>query len=312
MLNITTKIKDLAIQQGFDKVGITPAGTPEKAKFLEIWLKNEYHGEMAWMSNYKDKRMEVKKLFPYAKSVISVAYNYYTNFKHHSGQDYGKISRYAWGQDYHKIMKKKLKNLLQNIKEIEPQINGRICVDTAPIMEKLWAEKAGIGWQGKNTNIITRDYGSWVFLGELLVDCVLDYDMPISDFCGSCQACIQACPTNALLAPYQLDANKCISYLTIEHWDKPIPKELSKNMKGWIFGCDICQDVCPWNKYSKESSEPNFRPKEGNVYPVLSKWISMDESAYKKRFIKSAVLRTGFKNFIRNIKVNIPPKKDET
>ena len=304
MANLTSKIKKMAHDHGFDKVGITSVIQPEKSQFLENWLKKKYQGKMDWISRHKDKRGNIKNLYPDAQSVISVAYNYYSDFKHSSSTENGKISRYAWGEDYHKIMKKKLKRLLQDIKMLNPQINGRICVDTAPIMEKLWAEQAGLGWQGKHTNLITRDFGSWVFLGELIVDCRLEYDNPIGDYCGSCQACINACPTGAIVEPYQLDANKCISYLTIEYWDKPIPEEQKKNMNGWIFGCDICQDVCPWNRFSHDTSEKRFLPKEGNISPSLDEWSLMDETSYKRRFKKSPVLRTGFANFIRNIKAN--------
>ncbi len=304
MLNLTSKIKKMALDLGFDKVGISPALQPEKSQLLDIWLNKNYHGTMSWMLKYKNKRMDIQKFVPDAQSVISVAFNYYTDFKHSPQAGDAKISRYAWGEDYHKIMKKKLKRLLQNILELDPQINGRICVDTAPIMEKLWAEKAGIGWQGKHTNLITRDFGSWVFLGELIVDSVLHYDSPMVDYCGSCQACIKACPTGAIVEPYQLDANKCISYLTIEYWDKPIPEDLKNNINGWIFGCDICQDVCPWNKNSHNSKEERFLPKDGNVTPHIEKWDSMDEDTFIKRFKKSAVLRTGYANFKRNIKAN--------
>jgi epoxyqueuosine reductase len=304
MENLTAKIKKMAIDQGFDKIGITTVIQPEKSQLLEKWLKKNYQGTMEWMSRYKNMRADIKKLYPNARSVISVAYNYYSDFKHSSMAGNGKISRYAWGEDYHNIMKKKLKHLLQEIKKQSPQINGQICVDTAPIMEKLWAEQAGLGWQGKHTNLITRDFGSWVFLGELIVDCRLEYDAPIGDYCGSCQACINACPTGAIVEPYQLDANKCISYLTIEYWDKPIPEEQKKNMNGWIFGCDICQDVCPWNRFSHNTSEKRFLPKEDNISPPLDEWSFMNESTYKRRFKKSPILRTGYANFIRNIKAN--------
>ncbi len=304
MSDRTLKIKKMALDFGFDKVGISSTRQPEKSQYLDVWLKKNYHGTMDWMSKHKDKRVDIQKLFPNAQSVISVAYNYYSDFKHSSKAENGKISRYAWGEDYHKIMKNKLKRLLRNIRLMDPKINGRICVDTAPIMEKLWAEQAGLGWQGKHTNLITRDFGSWVFLGELIVDCTLDYDYPIGDYCGSCQACIKACPTEAIIKPYQLDTNKCISYLTIEYWDKPLPEEQKKNMNGWIFGCDICQDVCPWNRFNRNTSETRFLPKEGNVSPPLDAWSEMDETSYKTRFKKSPVLRTGYKNFMRNIKAN--------
>lgn len=304
MSELTYKIKQMACDLGFDKVGVAPAHQPKKSKFLDSWLKNNHHGSMEWMAKHKEKRKNIRNLFPDAQSVISVAYNYYTGFEHSANSQFGKISRYAWGEDYHRIMKKKLKHLLQKIRELDQKITGRVCVDTAPIMDKLWAEQAGLGWQGKHTNLITRDFGSWVFLGELIVDSVLEYDKPIEDFCGNCQACIKACPTGAIIEPYQLDANKCISYLTIEYWDKPIPENLKNKLSGWIFGCDICQDVCPWNKNHQVTSEERFLPKEGNVAPMLSKWSLMEEISFKARFKKSAVKRTGHSNFIRNIKSN--------
>jgi len=302
MSNLTNKIKIMALDFGFDKVGISDVQQPKNSSFLEKWLKKNYQGTMAWMSKYREKRMDIRKLFPEAQSVISVAYNYYTEFGHSPKKKAGKISRYAWGEDYHKIMKKKLKHLLQCIKELDPQINGRICVDTAPVMDKLWAEQAGLGWQGKHTNLITRDFGSWVFLGEIIVDIVLEYDSPIGDFCGNCQACLDACPTGAIVAPYQLDANKCISYLTIEYWDNPIPDKLKKKLDGWIFGCDICQDVCPWNKNSCKSSEERFVPKKENLAPPLEKWLVMDKDSFNKQFRKSPILRAGYTNFMRNIR----------
>jgi epoxyqueuosine reductase len=199
-------------------------------------------------------------------------------------------------------MKKKLKIYLKEIKKIDPGLKGRLCVDTAPMMEKLWAEQAGLGWQGKHTNLITRDYGSWVFLGEIVIDKDLIYDVQIEDFCGSCQACLDACPTNAIVEPYVLDAQKCISYLTIEYWNKPIDKDLKKNMNGWVFGCDICQDVCPWNKFKQNSSENRYWPKENTLEFDLDELEKLDEISYKKKFKKSPVLRPGWKNFRRNIR----------
>jgi epoxyqueuosine reductase len=271
MRKITSEIKKIGIDLGFDKIGISPAAQPSKSANLETFLKKGFYGSMDWMATHQKKRMDIEKLFPGAKSVICVA-------------------------------QKKLKTYLEKIKEIDPTIGGRLCVDTAPIMEKLWAEQAGLGWQGKNTNLITREFGSWIFLGEIIIDGDLDYDVPIEDFCGSCQACLDACPTDALIAPYVMDARKCISYLTIEFWDKPIPADLKKNMYGWIFGCDICQDVCPWNKFAKKSTEERYRPKKNAMEFDLSELEELDESMYKNKFKKSPVLRPGWKDFQRNIK----------
>ncbi len=306
MLELTGKIKKIGVDIGFDKIGISAAKQPEKSKLLEAWLKNNYDGTMKWMGLRKKQRSDIEEFLPGAKSIICVAQNYYTPHRHSQERNRGKISRYAWGEDYHRILKKKLKLFLQQIKQIDSTLNGRLCVDTAPIMEKLWAEQAGLGWQGKNTNLITRDHGSWIFLGEIVIDKELIYDIPIADHCGNCQACIQACPTNAIVAPYVLDARKCISYLTIEYPNDAIPEHLGSRLKQWIFGCDICQDVCPWNRFKRITKERHFFPKQWNVDPDLNEWIMMDEIGFKKKFKKSPVLRTGWKNFIRNIKAALP------
>jgi len=302
MSDITSEIKKIGLDIGFDLVGITSAIQPSKSNNLEQWLKKGFAGTMHWISAYQEKRMNINEFFPGAKSIICVANNYYSPFFHSSEKNVGKISRYACGEDYHKIMKKKLKTYLQEIKKLEIGLEGRLCVDTAPIMEKLWAEQAGLGWQGKHTNLITKDFGSWVFLGEIIIDRELVYDTPMEDFCGSCQACLDACPTNAIVEPYVLDAQKCISYLTIEYWDKPIEKELKKNMNNWIFGCDICQDVCPWNKFAKNSKEKRYWPKESTLDFDLVELEKLDESMYKSKFKKSPVLRPGWENFQRNVK----------
>ena len=301
MNKLTSELKKIGLSLGFDKIGITPAIQPPKSKNLEMWLKKGFAGMMDWMTIHQHKRMNIDELFPGARSVICVAHNYFSPFYHSNKNTKGKISRYACGEDYHRIMKKKLKTYLEKIKEIDPAINGRLCVDTAPIMEKLWAEQAGLGWQGKNTNLITREYGSWVFLGEIIIDKDLEGDTPIEDFCGSCQACLDACPTKALVSPYVMDARKCISYLTIEFWDKPIPDDLKEKMNSWIFGCDICQDVCPWNKFAKKTNEDRYRPKENIMEFDLTELEKLDEGMYKNKFKKCPVLRPGWENFQRNV-----------
>ncbi len=309
MNNLTFKIKQLAEKHGFDKVGITSAIQPEKSKLIETWLTNKYHGSMWWMAQWKEKRSDIQKFLPGARSVICVALNYFTNENHPDKKDIAKISRYAWGHDYHKIMKKKLKRLLSEIKEMESEIEGRVCVDTAPIMEKNWAEKAGIGWQGKHTNIITRNMGSWIFLGEMVLNKELDYDLPATDMCGSCSRCIQACPTDAIIAPYVLDAKRCISYLTIEYWDKPIPNSFKGKFKNYIFGCDICQEVCPWNKYQTETRELAFHSQNDNHKATYNDLFNLNEMSFKSRFKKSPVMRTGWENFVRNIEFVFKNKK---
>ncbi|RMH66395.1 MAG: tRNA epoxyqueuosine(34) reductase QueG [Calditrichaeota bacterium] len=298
---LTRIIKEKARALGFDKVGVAGAGPLPKADFLKEWLSRGHHGQMTWMENYVEKRMDVRKLYPQARSVVAVAMNYYTPFEHNPAPDSAKISRYAWGRDYHRIMKKKLKHLLREIRELDPELDGRLFVDTAPIQDKLWAEQAGIGWQGKNTNIISREYGSWLFLGELVLNRELVYDRPIRDFCGSCTACIDACPTDAL-TPYRLAAEKCLSYITIEMWDRPIPASIQSRMEGWVFGCDICQDVCPWNRFQKPSEEPAYYPENANHHTTVKELEALTEETYKTRFKKSPVYRAGYKNFMRNVR----------
>ncbi|MEJ2543583.1 MAG: tRNA epoxyqueuosine(34) reductase QueG [Calditrichaceae bacterium] len=298
---ITNQIKKLALSFGFHKVGVAAAKPLNKSDYLEDWLKLKRHGTMSWMANNLEKRMDVTKLYPDAQSVISVAHNYYTKHQHSNDPAKGKISRYAWGNDYHKIIKKKLKNLLKEIQNIDSSIEGRIFVDTAPIQDKLWAQAGGIGWQGKNTNILTREMGSWIFLGEIVINKELEYDPPAIDYCGSCSACIDACPTNAL-EPYKLNATKCLSYLTIEYWDKPIPKKFESKMNNWVFGCDICQDVCPWNNFALETDEIRYQPDKDNIAPDLHELNQLNENQFKMRFGKSPVFRAKYQNFMRNVR----------
>jgi epoxyqueuosine reductase len=311
--DLTLKIKSKALEIGFTKVGIASAQKLPKSEFLKEWLFKGHHGSMGWMENWLDKRLDVQKLFPGAKSVISVALNYYSPHKHSDDPQHGKISRYAWGDaDYHKILKKKLKLLLAEIKSIDSKIEGRLFADTAPIQDKLWAAESGIGWQGKNTNIISRDYGSWIFIGELVLNKELVYDTPIEDFCGSCTACIDACPTQAL-EPYKIDGSKCISYFTIEMWDKPIPQQYKDKLNNWIFGCDICQDVCPWNRFEKPTEIEDFNPNPKNISPSLESLSKLSEEDFNTRFKKSPVKRAKYKNFLRNVNgALIGSKKDHT
>ncbi|HGY54818.1 MAG TPA: tRNA epoxyqueuosine(34) reductase QueG [Caldithrix abyssi] len=297
---LSEQIKRKARALGFHLVGIAPAVPLPQAPYLKEWLAEGRHGRMHWMENHPDKRLDVRKLVPGAKSVIAVAQNYYTPLPHSNEKNKAKISRYAWGKDYHKIIKKKLKRLLAAIRERDEAVEGRFFVDTAPIQDKLWAQQTGLGWQGKNTNIINRRYGSWLFLGELVVNIELEYDDPALDYCGHCTACIEACPTGAL-QPYRIDARRCISYLTIETRDEPIPRELSDKLEGWVFGCDICQDVCPWNRFAKETDEAAYFPNEKNIAPAFDELQSMTEEEYKQRFQGTPVLRARYKDFIRNV-----------
>ena len=301
--SLTQYIKDKATEIGFEKIGITKAtATNDEKVRLEKWIKNNHHGSMSWIEKRKDERGNIFNYFKEVKSVISIGVNYYSGYNQDQIKSNSKFSNYAWGEDYHDIIKSKLYTLLNDITANYPDIKGIACVDTSPIMEKVWAQRAGIGWQGKHTNLITRDYGSWLFLGELLLDVELDYDDEfIDDLCGSCTACIDACPTYAL-GEYEIYAEKCISYLTIEHRG-----EFGQNteLHDWIYGCDICQEVCPWNqKFSQITNEKKFYPKEEILSWQDADWENISENAFRKIFKGSAVKRTKHNGLVRNIKTN--------
>ena len=301
--SLTRYIKDKATEIGFEKIGITKASATKDEKVrLEKWIKNNHHGSMSWIEKRKDERGNIFNYFKEVKSVISIGVNYYSGYDQDQIKSNSKFSNYAWGEDYHDIIKSKLYTLLNDITANYPDIKGIACVDTSPIMEKVWAQRAGIGWQGKHTNLITRDYGSWLFLGELLLDVELDYDDEfIDDLCGSCTACIDACPTYAL-GEYEIYAEKCISYLTIEHRG-----EFGQNteLHDWIYGCDICQEVCPWNqKFSQITNEKKFYPKEEILSWQDADWENISENAFRKIFKGSAVKRTKHNGLVRNIKTN--------
>ena len=301
--SFTQYIKEKAKDIGFEKIGITQAvSTDEERIQLEDWLKNKHHGTMNWMEKRKDERGSIFNYFTEVKSVISVGLNYYSGHDQNDLKSNYKFSNYAWGDDYHHIIKSKLYELMKHIKDEYPDIKAIACVDTSPIMEKLWAQKSGIGWQGKHTNLITRDYGSWLFLGEILVDIELEYDNEfIEDLCGSCTACIDSCPTHAL-DEYQIYAEKCISYFTIEHKGEfPSNTELDN----WIYGCDICQEVCPWNqKFSQITNEKKFYPKEEILFWTDKDWESISIDEFRKIFKGSAVKRTKHAGLLRNINTN--------
>jgi len=301
--SLTRYIKDKATEIGFEKIGITKAtATKDEKVRLEKWIKNNHHGSMSWIEKRKDERGNIFNYFKEVKSVISIGVNYYSGYNQDQIKSNSKFSNYAWGEDYHDIIKSKLYTLLNDITANYPDIKGIACVDTSPIMEKVWAQRAGIGWQGKHTNLITRDYGSWLFLGELLLDVELDYDDEfIDDLCGSCTACIDACPTYAL-GEYEIYAEKCISYLTIEHRG-----EFGQNteLHDWIYGCDICQEVCPWNqKFSQITNEKKFYPKKEILSWQDADWENISENAFRKIFKGSAVKRTKHNGLVRNIKTN--------
>lgn len=292
------KIKAKAL--GFDFCGIAKADFLEdEAKLLDTWLKNNYHGKMAYMANHFDKRLDPRLLVEGAKSVITVILNYYPDQKLSENDEDIKISKYAYGKDYHFVIKEKLKELFEAMKAEIGDIEGRVFVDSAPVMDKAWAKKTGVGWMGKHTNIINREIGSFFFIAEIICDLELVYDGPIKDYCGTCTACIDACPTDAITEPYQVDGSKCISYLTIE-LKEAIPTEFKGKMANWAFGCDICQDVCPWNSFANPHKTPEF-----NLNPELEKlgnWTEITEEIFRETFKNSAVKRTKLEGLKRNIK----------
>lgn len=294
-------IKDEALRLGFMHCGIAKAGfLEEEAPRLENWLKDNRHGQMNYMENHFDKRLDPRLLVEDAKSVISLALNYFPE-EQQSDPDAPKISKYAYGMDYHTVIKDKLFLLLSFIEENIGAVSGRAFVDSAPVLDRAWAKKAGIGWVGKNSNIISKKSGSFFFLAELIIDLDLIYDDPfMTDHCGSCTRCIDACPTDAILSPAIIDANKCISYLTIELREE-IPSKFDDKMENWMFGCDICQDVCPWNRFSVPHAEPKFVPNQNLLQMKKEDWMDITEDVFKQIFKNSAVKRTKFKGLLRNI-----------
>lgn len=305
-MNLSSKsIKKKALELGFQKVGIAKAESTDKPKTdLETWLSFGNHAGMDWMASRREERGSIHLYFPQARSLIAVGMNYYVGKDQSDLKSNLKFSNYAWGDDYHDVLKTRLFQLLGWIKEINSDIKGVVCVDTSPVMDKVWAQKAGLGWQGKHTNLISRDYGSWLFLGELILDMDLEPDPPFTeDLCGTCTACIESCPTQAL-GEYQIDAGKCISYLTIEHRGS-LP-EFQHDLHGWIYGCDICQDVCPWNeKFSRSSNERSFQPRNEIVEHNDSGWAALDEDGFRKLFKGSAAKRTKYTGLKRNIEQNL-------
>ena len=299
--NHTKLIKEKAKALGFLSCGIAKAGFLEQeAPKLEQWLREGRHGEMHYMENHFDKRLDPTQLVPGAKSVVSLLLNYYTPEKQ-TDPAAPKLSSYAYGEDYHHVIKRKLKALLSYLKDEIGDIDGRVFVDSAPVMDKAWAAKAGLGWIGKNTNLISKQVGSFFFIAELIIDLELEYDLPVADHCGSCTACIDACPTDALIAPYQIDGSKCISYATIE-LKSAIPTHFKNKMDGWMFGCDVCQTVCPWNRFSTPHKEEAFQPHPELLDLTARDWEELTEETFKKVFKKSAVKRTKFNGLARNIK----------
>ncbi|MEH6514278.1 MAG: tRNA epoxyqueuosine(34) reductase QueG [Maribacter arcticus] len=295
----TNSIKAEAKRLGFLSCGISKSDfLEEEAPRLEKWLNNNMHGEMGYMENHFDKRLDPRLLVEGSKSVISLLLNYFP--EETQVADSYKISKYAYGQDYHHIIKSKLKQLQEFITEEIGEVNGRAFVDSAPVLDKAWAAKSGLGWIGKNSNLLTQQVGSFYFIAELIVDIELEYDHKVTDHCGTCTACLDACPTQAIVEPYVVDGSKCISYFTIELKNE-LPIDVKGSFDDWMFGCDICQDVCPWNRFSKPHKEPLFNPNPELLSMTRKDWEEITEDVFQKVFKKSAVKRTKFSGLTRNI-----------
>ncbi len=295
------KIKQEAKRLGFDSVGISKAQLLKKdAIELEKWLKEKHHGKMGYMENHFDKRVDPSKLVPGAKSVISLSYNYYTERKQ-SDPAAPKVAMYAFGEDYHFVVKERLQALFSFIQDNIGQVEGRFFVDSAPVLERALARESGIGWMAKNGMLISKTNGSYFFLAELIIDIDLEYDQPIDEHCGTCTKCIDACPTEAILPNGKLAAEKCISYATIELRDKELPESFNGKMRNWMFGCDICQDVCPWNRFSKPHQEKKFLPSEELLSKTQMEWEGLLKEEFNVLFNKSAIKRTRFEGLKRNI-----------
>lgn len=291
----TEIIKSAAKSLGFSYCGISPAEfLEEEAPKLETWLKRGYHGKMSYMENYFDKRLDPRLLVPGARSVVSLIYNYFPK-RDLTRESELKVAKYAYGEDYHFVVKDKLRELMETVNAHIGEVHGRAFVDSAPVMERAWAKKSGIGWIGKNSLLLNRRMGSFFFLAELIIDLELEYDGPVGDYCGDCTACMDACPTDAISEPYVVDGSKCISYFTIELKEE-IPPEVRGKFENWIFGCDICQDVCPWNRFAKPHNEPRFDPPE-----VITEWEEITEEIFEKQFRKSPLKRAKFKGLRRNV-----------
>lgn len=297
--NATALIKEEAKRLGFISCGVSKAEfLEEEAPRLESWLTKNMNGQMSYMENHFDKRLDPTKLVEGSKSVISLLLNYYPEETQNT--DALKISKYAYGQDYHHVIKSKLRELQEFITDNIGEVEGRAFVDSAPVLDKAWAAKSGLGWIGKNSNLITQRVGSFYFIAELIVDIELAYDSAVTDHCGTCTACIDSCPTQAIVDPYVVDGSKCISYFTIELKNE-IPAEVRGKFDDWIFGCDVCQDVCPWNKFSKPHQEPLFNPHPDLLSMTKKDWEEITEDVFRKVFKKSAVKRTKFSGLQRNI-----------
>lgn len=312
-MSITEKLRQKASELGFAAIGFARSEPlRDEAERLENWLANGYAADMAWMHREPEKRSDPELIFPGVKTVISGAVNYFTPYEHARDESSGKISRYAWGDDYHDVVKEKFRLLLTWLADELPGVNGKICVDTTPIADKAWAARSGLGWIGKHSNLITREHGSWVFLGELLIDLEVDrYDEPMDDHCGSCTACLDACPTSAIVSPYVVDSTRCISYATIEYRGEALPKTIVQNLDGWIYGCDVCQDVCPWNRFEKPTDSIHFQPRNNETSLDLDRISNMEHDEYVERFRRSPMKRAKLAGLKRNAAALAKEKTEE-
>lgn len=295
----TNLVKEVVLNHGFLNCGISQSGFLEtEAPRLDSWLQNGYHGSMQWMENHYDKRLDTRKLVEGSKSVITMTYNYFPAETKPEGKP--KIAKYAYGEDYHFVLKDKMRSVIETLQQQIGTFEARVFVDSAPVLERAWAAKSGLGWIGKHSLLLSKKQGSFFFIAQIICDLELLDDAPVTDHCGSCTACIDACPTDAIVANQVVDSNKCISYLTIELRDQ-IPVGFKDQMEDWVFGCDICQDVCPWNRFSKPNTEERFTPKQEILHNNWEDWEEITEDVFKNVFKKSAIKRTKFSGFLRNL-----------
>jgi epoxyqueuosine reductase len=308
------RVKQQAKSFGFHRVGIAAIGEPDNdhaSAHLKAWLALGYHADMAWMDN--PKRFDVRACLPEARSLICVALNYYTPHSRPPGKEFAKISRYAWGRDYHKVLHKKLKTFARWLEGHDESIKTRYYADTGPLQDKVWAERAGLGWIAKNGNLITREYGSWVFLGEILTNLELTPDRASTQHCGTCTRCLEACPTQAITQPFVVDANRCIAYHTIENRAETLPDAIASRLDGWVAGCDICQDVCPWNqRFARETDVVEFHPYPGNLAPKLTELAEISDEEWNQHFPASALRRIKPKMLRRNAYANLKAQQNSS
>ena len=309
---VSSQIKEKAIALGFHKVGIADARSDYRdhaTSNLDKWISLGYHGNLSWMEN--QKRWDILEYMPDVRSVIVLATNYYTSHQHSQDPVFAKISRYGWGKDYHKIIQSKLKELSHWIETHDDSIVTRFCVDTSPLQEKVWAQRAGLGWIAKNSNLISREYGSWIFLSEILVNFPLTPDSSAGNHCGTCSRCIESCPTAAIVEPYVVDSSKCIAYHTIENRETQLPVEIAAKLEQWVAGCDICQDVCPWNqRFAKVTDIAEFNPYPENIAPRLSELAKISDEQWKERIQGSALKRIKSTMIRRNACANLKSVKN--